>query len=81
MALDFLLGPYGLEMAGWVMAVAGIVIFLNGVLGMLGGCKESRPTIKSNMYLSILQILVMLVVLILLMTGAKKVLKSYILYC
>lgn len=55
------------------MIGTGVLVLLNGVMAMFGGCKAQIPLIKIVMYLSILQILVGLAALGIVMSGNKPV--------
>lgn len=72
LALDFLLGPYGMSLAFWILTGIGALTLLNGITAMMGGCKERMPIIRSSMYLSILQILTVLVAVGILLGSVKK---------
>lgn len=56
------------------MMGTGVLVLLNGVMGMIGGCKAQIPLIKIVMYISVLQILVSLAALGIVMSGNKPVL-------
>lgn len=73
LALDYLTKPYGLAIAGFVLIGGGLFITFNGTMGFIGGCKQKHAMIKAIMYLSIIQIFIMLTVLLVFFSAAKKV--------
>ncbi len=73
LATDLIAKPYGLALVGFIMIGVGLFVAMNGTMGIIGGCKEKMPIIRTNMYMSVMQILLALIIAGFLMGGIKKV--------
>ena len=72
-SFNFLAKAFHANILGFVMIGGGTYILLNGIIGVVGGVRESLAGIKTNMYFSIGQLLAGLMMLIFVMISMKKV--------
>lgn len=54
---DFLMKAYQVFIFGFVLLGVGVYALLNGIIGIFGGCKENFKLVRTNMYLSIGQVI------------------------
>lgn len=70
---NFLTKAFHANILGFVLIGGGAYILINGVIGVVGGVRENFGGVKTNMYFSIGQLLLGLLMLIFVMISMKKV--------
>lgn len=72
-ASDLLIQAYHLNILGFVMAGYGGFVLINGIIGLIAAFRENLGLIKTNMILSIVQVLGGITLIVLFMVSNKKV--------